>query len=72
MADESLLPCLGCGGQAEMTEPIAQGQQYFQACCLACEETAPAQTNQQRAIDFWNSWNVPVDEAVADDEESAS
>jgi hypothetical protein len=56
MPDESLTACKACGAEAIIRAFLEEGVQHYQGYCPQCDATAPAATNYQRAVDFWQGW----------------
>lgn len=73
MADDLLVECKYCRGAGAIVAFRVEGQLTYQGRCVSCGQVAVEQTNYDRAVDFWNSWQgqreKPEPEAVPEDDE---
>lgn len=72
MPDE-LMACKYCGGAGVIVAFRVEGQLFYQGQCRQCGQVAVDNTNYDRAVDFWQSWQAqrdkPVPQAQSEDDE---
>lgn len=74
MPDEMLAACKYCGKPGVIVAFRAIDHLMYQGRCVSCGQVAVENTNYDRAVDFWQSWQAqrekPELETMPEDDEA--